>query len=250
MIVTLALSRVLFERREVILAAWFITVAAVAPAASTAADTRPAGLYFEQTTVVVPKDAAAGVGVKSRVWHAAQRMRLEAGDAPGGPALVLRLDEGRALRLDPEARVAYEIDPLALRARSHQDASVAGSLIGAEDVLRTTALPGKRTIAGHACSGFRLRSRAASVELWVAADLPRASVFADFLDWSGAAQALPGLVAAIRELPGFPLETRTRVSVLGESQETVSTVTKIRLGPQPSELFDVPAGWRLEPFAP
>ena len=250
MIVTLALSRVLFERREVILATWLITVAAVAPAASTTAETQPAGIYFEQTTVVVPPDKAAGVGVKSRVWHAAQRMRLEAGDAPGGPALVLRLDEGRALRLDPEARVAYEIDPLALRARSHLDASVAGSLIGAEDLLRTTALPGTRTIAGHACSGFRLRSRSASVELWVAADLPRASVFADFLDWSGAAQALPGLVAAIRELPGFPLETRTRVSVLGESQETVSTVTRIRLGPQPLELFDVPAGWRLEPFAP
>ena len=83
--------------------------------------------------------------------------------------------------------------------------------------------------------------------MWVAADLPRASVFADFLEWSGAAQALPGLVAAIRELPGFPLETRTRVSVLGESQETVSTVTKIRVGPQPPELFEVPPGWRVEP---
>ena len=232
-----------------ILVTWLVVVAAGAAAAATSATAEPQGLYFEQTTRVVPQDGFEGGGVKSRVWHAAQRMRLEAGDAPGGPALVLRLDEGRALRLDPEARVAYEIDPKALRARSHQDASVAGSLIGAEDLLRTTALPGKRTIAGHVCSGFRLRSRAASVELWVAADLPRASVFADFLDWSGAAQALPGLVAAIRELPGFPLETRTRVSVLGESQETVSTVTRIRLGPQPSELFDVPAGWRLEPFS-
>ena len=247
MIVALALSIVLFGDEKVILVTWLVAVAAVA---STPAVAEPQGLYFEQTTRVVPQDGSEGGGVKSRVWHAAQRMRLEAGDAPGGPALVLRLDEGRALRLDPEARVAYEIDPKALRARSHQDASVAGSLIGAEDVPRTTALPGKRTIAGHACSGFRLRSRAASVELWVAADLPRASVFADFLDWSGAAQALPGLVAAIRELPGFPLETRTRVSVLGESQETVSTVTRIRMGPQPSALFEVPAGWRLEPLAP
>jgi len=64
------------------------------------------------------------------------------------------------------------------------------------------------------------------------------------------AQALPGLVAAIRELPGFPLETRTRVSVLGESQETLSTVTKILVGPQPAELFEVPAGWRTRPLAP
>ena len=123
--------------------------------------------------------------------------------------------------------------------------------MGGEDALRTTALDGRRTIAGHACRGYRLKSRTASVELWVAADLPRgASVFADFLEWSGAAQALPGLVAAIRELPGFPLETRTRVSVLGETQETLSTVTKIRVGPQPESLFEVPSGWRVEPSAP
>lgn len=248
MIVALALSRVLFERHKVIPATWLVVALG---ATALPADTPAGGLYFEQTTVVVPRNGAAGVGVKSRVWHAARRMRLEAGDAPGGPALVLRLDEGRALRLDPEAKLATEIDPNALRARSHQDASVAASLLGGEDTLRTTPLAGSRTIAGHSCRGFRLKSRTASLELWVAADLPRgASVFADFLEWSGAAQALPGLVAAIRELPGFPLETRTRVSVLGESQETLSTVTKIRVGTQPPELFDVPAGWRLEPLAP
>ena len=54
----------------------------------------------------------------------------------------------------------------------------------------------------------------------------------------------------MRELPGFPLETRTRVSVLGETQETVATVTAIRVGPQPAELFEVPAGWRVETEKP
>jgi hypothetical protein len=214
--------------------------------------TPSAGLYFEQTTVVVPQGGVAGAGVRSRVWHSARRMRLEAGDAPGGPALVLRLDEGRALRLDPESKVAFEIDPAGLRARSHQDASVVASLMGGgEDAMRTTALEGERSIAGHACHGYRLKSRTASVDLWVAGDLPRGgSVFADFLEWSGAAQALPGLVAAIRELPGFPLETRARVSVLGETQETLSTVTKIRVGPQAESLFEVPSGWRVQPSAP
>lgn len=227
-------------------------VTLVARAFAAAAESAPPpGLYFEQTTAVIGAQGASGPGVRSRVWHAARRMRLEAGDAPGGPALVLRLDEGRALRLDPEAKLATEIDPVALRSRSHQDASLAATLLGGEDALRTTELPGSRTIAGHACRGYRLRSRAATVELWVAAGLPSGgAVFADFLEWSGAAQAMPGLVAAIRELPGFPLETRTRVSVLGETQETLSTVTTIRVGPQPRELFDVPAGWRSVPLAP
>ena len=79
-----------------------VTVATAVTAAPTAADVPPAGLYFEQTTRVVSQDASAGSGVKSRVWHSAHRMRHEAGDTPAGPALVLRHDEGRALRLDPE----------------------------------------------------------------------------------------------------------------------------------------------------
>jgi hypothetical protein len=36
------------------------------------------------------------------------------------------------------------------------------------------------------------------------------------------------------------------VSVLGETHETVATVTAVRAGPQPAERFEVPAGWRLE----
>jgi hypothetical protein len=227
-----------------------VALASAAPVAEPA--TAPAaGLYFEQTTVVVPQGQAPGAGVRSRVWHSGRRMRLEAGDEPGGPALVLRLDEGRVLRLDPETKVAFEIDTAGLRSRSHQDASVVATLLGGGDALRMAPLDGERTIAGHACRGYRLRSRSASVELWVASDLPSgASVFADFLEWSGASQALPGLVGAIRELAGFPLETRTRVSVLGETQETLSTVTKIRVGPQPETLFEVPSGWRVQKSAP
>ena len=122
-----------------------LVLAAIERDARCAASTSPpsAGLYFEQTTVVVPQGGAAGAGVRSRVWHSARRMRLEAGDAPGGPALVLRLDEGRALRLDPETKVAFEIDPAGLRARSHQDASVVASLMGGgEDAMRTTRARG------------------------------------------------------------------------------------------------------------
>lgn len=226
--------------------------AALVSIALFAAGVEPTGLYFEQTTIVRPAGGPAeGPGVRSRVWHSGKRLRLEAGDQPGGPALVLRLDEGRALRLDPETKVAVEIDPARLRARSHGDASLAGSLMGGAEPLRTAPIEGRRTIAGHSCRGFRLRSAQASVDVWVAEDLPAgAGVFADFLEWSGAAQALEGLVAAVRDLPGFPLETRTRVSVLGETQETIATVTTIRVGPQPASLFDVPAGWRVEAEKP
>jgi hypothetical protein len=208
----------------------------------------PTGVYFEQTTVVRSRSGESAPGVRTRVWCAGRRLRLEAADLPGGPALVLRLDEGRALRLDPEARVATELDADRLRDRSQSDAAVAAGLMGGPDgdELRTTPLAATRTVAGHVCRGFRIKGRSLTVDAWVADRLPlRADVFASFLEWSGASQSLSGLLSAIRALPGFPLETRVRVSVLGEVQETVSTVTSLRLEAPPAELFEVPAGWRL-----
>jgi hypothetical protein len=218
---------------------------AAALAGATPAPAAP-GLYFEQTTRLRQQDGTATPGVRSRVWCAGPRLRLEAADAPG-PALVLRLDEGRALRLDPESRVATELDVVRLRARSHADAAVAAGLIGGPgERLHTTPLAARRTVAGHPCRGFRIASSGVAIEAWVAEDLTlRADPFADFLEWSGAAQALPDLVAAIRALPGFPLETRMRVSVLGTPQETVSTITVIRMQAVAAERFEIPRGFRL-----
>jgi hypothetical protein len=213
----------------------------------------PTGLYFEQTTVLHEEGRAEAPGVRSRVWCEGPRMRLEPADGAGGPALILRLDEGRALRLDPESRVATELDATRLRARSQTDASVAAGLMGGpgEEGLRTVALTTRRTIAGHRCQGFRIKGASVTVDVWVAPDLPlRADVFADFLEWSGAGQALSGLVDAIRALPGFPLETRFRIDVFGTVRETVSTVTLIRLTRAPRGHFEVPAGWRTLREAP
>ena len=206
-------------------------------------------LYFEQTTIVYQDGEPSGPGVKTRTWHAGNRMRLEAGDETGGPALVLRLDLDRAWRLDPERRVAIELDVPGLKARSQKDAAYAAGMMGGteEGAVRTTALEGSRTIAGHACRGFRLVGPSVQMVVWVAEDLSvGVETFADFLEWSGATRSLWGLLAEIRALPGFPLRTHTRVDALGEVQETVSTITLIRVGAQPRELFEVPEGWGLE----
>jgi Domain of unknown function (DUF4412) len=193
--------------------------------------------------------AAPGPGVLSRVWFAGRRMRMEAGDVPGGPALLLRLDKGQVYRLDPERKVAYEIDPARLRARAHMDASVAGDLMGAtsEDGARSTALPLGKTVAGYACKGFRIKAPSLVMDVFVSDAVPlTVDAFADFLEWSGASQSLGGLLQEIRRLPGFPLETRTRVTVLGQVRETISAVTKVEVGPHPPLVFEVPSGFRIE----
>jgi hypothetical protein len=214
-----------------------------------AAPSTPAGMSFEQTTVSVTPDGPAGPGVVSRVYYSGRRIRLEAGGTTQGPAFLLRLDQGRAYRLDPEARTATELDVDRLRAQAQMDASMAGDLMGlGEDSPRPrpAALRGARTIAGHACRGYRVRAGSTVMDLWLAEDLPVGiGTFAEFLEWTGASSSLGGLIGALQELRGFPLETRTRVNVLGEVHETLSTVTRVTLQNPPAALFEVPAGYTL-----
>jgi hypothetical protein len=210
----------------------------------------PPDVYFEQSTVVLEDGRPSGPGVVSRVWYAGRRMRLEPGDTVDGPALILRIDQGKAYRVDPAAKRAVVVDLERLRARAQMDLSLAGDLMGAgEDArVRTTALRESKTIAGHVCRGFRLSGASAVLDLYVATDLPiGVSAFADFLEWSGATQSLAGFVEELRKLPGFPLETRSRVTVLGDVQETLSTVTRVKVGPAQRGLFEPPPGYRLEP---
>ena len=215
-----------------------------------AAPTAVPDVYFEQTTVVLDHGRAAGPGVVSRVWYAGRKMRLEPGGPAGGPALVLRLDEGKAYRIDPPRKRAVVLDLAKLRTRAEMDVSLAGDLMGAgEDTpVRAAALREGKTIAGYPCRGFRLTGGSAVLDLYVAPGLPLGvAAFADFLEWSGATQSLAGFLDELRKLPGFPLETRSRVTVLGEVQETLSTVTRVKVGPADPRLFEPPPGYRLEP---
>ena len=70
--------------------------------------------------------------------------------------------------------------------------------------------------------------------------------FADFLEWSGA-EPVPRSparrAAAAPRLP--PGDARARDKWTGESVATITTVTKIELGPLAPALFEVPAGYRI-----
>jgi hypothetical protein len=209
-------------------------------------------VYFEQTTLTRTDGQASGPGVSSRVWVSGRRLRLE-GDTPGGPAFLLQLDAGRAYRLDPARQVAVQIDVARLRNRSQMDSSAASDLMGnaAEGDVRTTSLATPRTIAGYRCRGYRLSAESLTLDVYMAAELPIGlDAFADLVEWSGASQAMAGFLSEMRKLPGFPLESRARVSVRGQTLETVSTITKVLVGPHPRSLFEPPAGWRVEHEAP
>lgn len=205
-------------------------------------------IYFEQTTLAFANGRPAGPGVLSRVWYSGKRMRLEAGSDVGGPAFILRLDEGRAFRVDPQERLVVEMDLASLRAKSQLDLAMAGELMGGreEGAARASELPGSKSIAGYTCRGFRISAGSVVMELYVTSEIPLGmDAFAEFLAWSGASESLHGLLTEIRKLPGFPLETRSRITILGESQETLSTVTKVKFGAAQPSLFEPPAGYAI-----
>lgn len=207
------------------------------------------GLYFEQTTVTYSGGQPTGPGVASRVWWSGKNMRLEAGGEKGGPAFILRLDPPAAYRLEPAHRRAVRVDVERLRTQSQMDLSMAGDVMGAGDEegrARTKPLGVTRTLAGLPCQGYRITAGSTVMDLYVTASLPvGVDAFADFLEWSGASQALGGLMGEIRGLRGFPLETRSRVTVLGEVHETRATVTHVEAGPQPAALFEPPPGYQV-----
>jgi hypothetical protein len=151
--------------------------------------------------------------------------------------------------------VAEKVGLDRLRARSHADASVAGDLMGAteEGSVRTRRLGTTRRVAGHVCEEYRITGPLLRMDVCVGVSIPvRVDAFAELLEWSGAEQSLGGILAELRRLPGLPLETRTRVEVVGRVHQTRSTITRVRIGPQPQALFAPPAGYRVvaEPPGP
>jgi hypothetical protein len=126
------------------------------------------GVFFEQTTVSFIDGVQAGPGVVSRTWASGRRLRMEASGGADAPAFILRLDEGRALRLFPSEKTAAEIDIGRLRAQSQMDLSTAGALLGGaeEGEARSAELKTPRTIAGHACRGYRLTAGSTVLDIY------------------------------------------------------------------------------------
>jgi|SRR5579862_5910860 len=204
-------------------------------------------VYFEQTTFTYQDGQPQGPGILSRVWFAGKRLRLETGVGQG-PALILRLDKDLVYRLDPAGKVTLVSPLAALRAQSQLDLSTAGDLMGGaeEGSARAHQLSGTKVVAGETCQGYRIRSRTAVMDVFVA-PIPGLGIdaFAEFLEWSGANQSMGGIMEALKTLPGFPMETRSHVSVLGHSQDAISTLSLLRRGPIDPSLFEPPKDYKV-----
>ena len=208
----------------------------------------PSGDVFFEQTATTTVDGKPGPMATSRVYWSGRKVRLESGDAFEPLILLLDLENGRAYRLDPPTKTAVLLDVDALRSRSHLGFAMAGDRMGSSiDGFRKQKLAGQRTIAGRVSTGYRLRAGETRVDVWMAAGLPLdMEDFTEFLEWSGAAAALGGLLPELERLDGFPLETRSRVVTDGHVYETRATVTRLKQQPLDAALFAPPPSFKLE----
>ena len=75
----------------------------------------------------------SGPGVVSRVWYGGQRMRMEAGGVESAPALILRLDQGKAYRSTPRSDASPSWTRSGCATRGQMDSAMAGELMGADE---------------------------------------------------------------------------------------------------------------------
>lgn len=221
------------------IAAIALMLLAAAPAAP------PRSVFFEQTSSSTV-DGKPGDTLRSRVFWSGHKVRMESGDTFRPGVLLLDLETERALRLDPAAKTATVLDMSALRAQTNLGFSMAGDAVGGDDDrFRTSELEGTRTIAGFTCQGHRIKGPNARIDVWTGAAVPvPMKMFEEFLSWSGAAQALGGLLPEIQKLRGFPLETRSRFTVSGHVYESVATITVLKVEPLAATLFEPPKDYR------
>jgi hypothetical protein len=217
-----------------------------AGSAAPAAKAKPASVFFEQTATVTV-DGKAQAPVRSRVFWRGQSVRMETGNLLQPDVLLLDLTLDRAMRLDAKTKTAALLDTEALRSHASMEFSMAAETAGADDPdrIRTTPLPGTRTVAGYACRGHRIRSGSMSMDVWTSSKVPvPMSLFTEFLEWTGAAQSMGGLLPEIENIGGFPLQTRTRVTTGGHTYESVATILQIKTEALDASLFEPPAGYR------
>ena len=207
-----------------------------------------ADVYFEQSTVVLEDGRPAGPGSRLRVSGIApgRRMRLEPGNTVDGPALILRIDQGRGLPRRPRRQACRSWSTWSACAPRAD-----GPLCWPETSwgrVRTRACAPRRSARARpspatsaAASGSA--ARPPSSTLYVATDLPiRVSRL----------RGLPGVVRG--DAIGWPASSRSCASCRGSRSETRSRVTV--LGEVQEHALDRHAGqgrprgtWAFEPAA-
>jgi hypothetical protein len=223
-----------------------LLAAAPVGAPESAAKTKPTSVFFEQTATTTV-DGQAQAPIRSRVFWRGQNVRMESGNLLQPDVLLLDLGHDRAMRLDAATKTAAILDTAALRSHASMEFSMAADTTGADDAdrMRTTPLEGTRSVAGYICKGHRIRGRSMSMDIWTSNAVPvPMSLFTEFLEWSGAAQSMGGLLPEIETIGGFPLETRTRVTTGGHTYESVATIVQIKTEPLDASVFEPPAGYR------
>lgn len=206
------------------------------------------GIYMEQVIRVESSTGRPAAESVQKTWFEGRDLRTE--NSSDSRLVIARIGQGRLGLLDTRARTVSWVDlPLRFAPEASQ------MFDGARFRTRVTRTGEHRTIEGRDCervdvdlTGALARFR---LVLWVAdaGRLPMREyhqTVAEVLAFNTGLKEMSEQLANLGNV--LPVEIVLEGNVLGMSTRTVTRLRKVESMNVPPSLFDVPAGYRLQPL--
>jgi hypothetical protein len=179
---------------------------------------------------------------KAATRYVSQRAVRNVSSYPVETDVIYRLDQGRIVRVDHQAKTYTEATPAAAGQLPPDQSTESSGALAAPTVTRVGR---GQAILGYATEEYAVQSVVGQVQAWVTTALAYPPKYNEMVTAS-----LPPPVKAIflgGRVQGVPLKTITTLKFAG-GRSTSEIATAIEKGPIPPSTFEPPAGYKkLEP---
>ncbi len=182
-----------------------------------------------------------------------KKMRINDG---AGSDMIFDYDTGTLTTIDHKKKNYWQATLAQIRAQMEQMANilennpVADGLLGEIGDVTVDEMGESKTIAGHGCKMMVMKmGETFTTEMCVSEDL------APPVSYYQARQAMTAMMGPMAkrfekmyeemsEIDGMALETVSHITMMGRSMDTTTRVTEVKVGPLPSDAFDIPSNYK------
>lgn len=197
-------------------------------------------LYVEQCVQITVSDGQPTQEMPFKIWVTPDKMRVDQSLA-GGITIIMRSDLGKIWVIHANR---YMERPLAELQKS---AEAASKMLGDANMqidLKTTG--NTRKIGEWNCQEYLLSVTGGmpiALQIWVTPEVKiDSSLYAKMNEAMGANPMMSPILQRMREIPGYPIETVTKVAMGGQVMESTTTVKKISQKKIDPSVFELPTG--------
>lgn len=211
------------------------------------------GAAIAEDLTLITSSTAMGKTTTGKQLLGEKKMLIDDG---AGSDTIFDYETGTLTTIDHKKKKYWQATLAQIRAQMEQMAGmlennpVADSLLGEIGDVTVDEMGESKTIAGHGCKMMVMKmGQAFTTEMCIAEDL------APPVAYYHARQAMTAMMGPMAnrfekmyeemsEIDGMALETVSHMTMMGRSMETTTLVTEVKVGPLPSDAFDIPAGYK------